>query len=102
MAGRDCDIAPAALPDRQGHYLEPAAPLCACRNVRPESSQTISTGLNPMNSPVYEHPTIAARRTRSTSPSKIAEPLDADWLRQLCLDAGADDAGFVEVDRPAL
>lgn len=25
--------------------------------------------------------------------------LDADWLRQVCLDAGADDVGFVERDR---
>src|SRR5512144_3175676 len=30
------------------------------------------------------------------------QPLDAQWLRQLCLDAGADDVGFVELDRPAL
>jgi len=28
--------------------------------------------------------------------------LEAQWLRQLCLDAGADDAGFVEIGRPAL
>jgi epoxyqueuosine reductase QueG len=28
--------------------------------------------------------------------------LDAAWLRQLCLEAGADDAGFIELDRPAL
>jgi epoxyqueuosine reductase QueG len=28
--------------------------------------------------------------------------LQAAWLRQLCLDAGADDAGFVEIERPAL
>ena len=28
--------------------------------------------------------------------------LDAAWLRQLCLDAGADDAGFVEVERASL
>jgi ferredoxin len=28
--------------------------------------------------------------------------LDRDWLRQICLDAGAADVGFVEVDRPAL
>jgi ferredoxin len=28
--------------------------------------------------------------------------LDASWLRQLCLDAGADDVGFVELDRPSL
>src|SRR6202162_1730259 len=29
-------------------------------------------------------------------------PLDAAWLRQLCLDCGADDAGLVEISRPAL
>ena len=29
-------------------------------------------------------------------------PLDAAWLRQLCLEAGADDVGFVEINRPAL
>src|SRR5204862_5064996 len=28
--------------------------------------------------------------------------LDAAWLRQLCLDCGADDAGLVEIGRPAL
>lgn len=28
--------------------------------------------------------------------------LDAGWLRQLCLQAGADDVGFVELERPAL
>jgi hypothetical protein len=28
--------------------------------------------------------------------------LDAQWLRQLCLDAGADDVGFVDIDRPEL
>src|SRR5262245_16992275 len=28
--------------------------------------------------------------------------LDAAWLRQLCLDAGADDVGFVELERPSL
>ena len=32
----------------------------------------------------------------------MSEPLDAGWLRQVCLDAGADDVGFVEIDRPAL
>ncbi|HEY5911883.1 MAG TPA: SCP2 sterol-binding domain-containing protein [Verrucomicrobiae bacterium] len=29
-------------------------------------------------------------------------PLDAAWLRELCLEAGADDVGFVELERPAL
>jgi len=54
-----------------------------------------------VNTPIKEHPTVAAHRRR-LAPEKISEPLDADWLRQLCLNAGADDVGFVEVDRPAL
>lgn len=38
-----------------------------------------------------------------SAPSPAApRVLDAGWLRQLCLDAGADDAGFVELERPAL
>src|SRR5436190_23021936 len=28
--------------------------------------------------------------------------LDAVWLRKLCLEAGADDVGFVELERPEL
>jgi epoxyqueuosine reductase QueG len=54
-----------------------------------------------MNTPIKEHPTVEAHR-RKHVPERISEPLDAAWLRQLCLDAGADDVGFVEVDRPAL
>lgn len=54
-----------------------------------------------MNTRIKEHPTVAAHR-RKLAAEKISEPLDAAWLRQLCLDAGADDVGFVEVDRPAL
>jgi len=50
-----------------------------------------------MNTPIKEHPTVAAHR-RKLAPEKITEPLDADWLRRLCLDAGADDVGFMEVD----
>jgi NAD-dependent dihydropyrimidine dehydrogenase PreA subunit len=51
-----------------------------------------------------EHPTVKWFRERAdaatvqaTSPS-----LDAEWLRQFCLAAGADDVGFVEIDRPGL
>src|SRR6184192_1924266 len=55
-----------------------------------------------MNSPVNEHSTLAAIRARQTQPPKVSELLGAGWLRQLCLDAGADDVGFLEVDRPAL
>src|SRR5207244_9052886 len=52
-----------------------------------------------------EHPTVRrfhesqAGRPESGEPPR---PLDAAWLRQLCLDCGADDAGLVEISRPAL
>ncbi|MFH9821927.1 SCP2 sterol-binding domain-containing protein [Streptomyces bobili] len=47
-----------------------------------------------------DHPTvIQVRRRRDRESARPAEPLDAAWLRQLCLDAGADDVGFVEIDR---
>jgi epoxyqueuosine reductase QueG len=54
-----------------------------------------------MNSPINEHPTARAQHQRPALPKAVG-PLDAAWLRQLCLDAGADDVGFVEVDRPVL
>src|SRR2546423_2846715 len=50
-----------------------------------------------------DHPTVQRIRHKSAAsvpPAK--EPLDAGWLRQLVLDAGADDVGFVEIGRPAL
>ncbi len=50
-----------------------------------------------------DHPTVQRLRLKAVPavPSKI-EPLDAGWLKQLLLDAGADDVGFVEIGRPAL
>lgn len=50
-----------------------------------------------------EHPTVRRMR-RKTVPSAPAknEPLDTGWLKQLVLDAGADDVGLVEIGRPAL
>src|SRR5438046_1237299 len=54
-----------------------------------------------MNAPAKEHPRVAAHRQKLALETR-SEPLDAEWLRQLCLDAGAEDVGFVEVDRPAL
>src|SRR6476661_9579890 len=50
-----------------------------------------------------DHPTVRRLRLKTLNavPPK-SEPLDADWLKQLVLDAGADDAGFVEIGRPAL
>jgi epoxyqueuosine reductase QueG len=50
-----------------------------------------------------DHPTVRRIRLKtlpSVPPKK--ESLDARWLKQLVLDAGADDVGFVEIGRPAL
>src|ERR1700759_3077593 len=50
-----------------------------------------------------EHPTV--RQFREGGRPNAAgppPPLDAAWLRQVCLDCGADDAGLVEIGRPAL
>jgi Fe-S-cluster-containing hydrogenase component 2 len=49
-----------------------------------------------------EHPTV--RRFHENAGTRSVPPtvLDAAWLRQLCLDCGADDAGLVEISRPAL
>jgi Fe-S-cluster-containing hydrogenase component 2 len=46
------------------------------------------------------HPTVTALRKRAQTPNP--GPLSAEWLRQLCLDCGADDVGFVSLDRPEL
>lgn len=52
-----------------------------------------------------DHPTVRrVREQREQQSDHVVddEPLDAAWLRQLCLDAGADDVGFVDVDHPDL
>ena len=50
-----------------------------------------------------DHPTVQRIRLKTTPavPAQT-ESLDAGWLKQLVLDAGADDVGFVEIGRPAL
>src|SRR5256714_13625843 len=50
-----------------------------------------------------DHPTVRRihLKTVSSGPSRM-ESMDAGWLKQLVLDAGADDVGFVEIGRPAL
>ena len=48
------------------------------------------------------HPTVAALRARPPVTPKLLAPLDSATLRRLCLECGADGAGFVELDRPAL
>src|SRR4030095_14703587 len=50
-----------------------------------------------------DHPTVQRihlKTVPSVPPKK--ESLDAGWLKQLGLEAGADDVGFVEIGRPAL
>jgi len=51
-----------------------------------------------------EHPTVKRFREQKADRTDIPETqvLDAAWLRQLCLDAGADDVGFVEGNRPEI
>ena len=50
-----------------------------------------------------EHPTVQWIRLKTVDPIPARkESLDAEWLKQLVLHAGADDVGFVEIGRPAL
>ena len=48
------------------------------------------------------HPTIQRFHETHREAKKAPAVLDADWLKQLCIDCGADDVSFVEIDRPAL
>ena len=51
-----------------------------------------------------EHPTVKEFQARRTAAHTAAPPrvFDREWLRQVCLEAGADDVGFVEIDRPEI
>src|ERR687886_1285462 len=50
-----------------------------------------------------EHPTVLrSRNSNRPGNAEPPRPLDAAWLRSLCLECGADDAGLVEISRPAL
>ncbi len=51
-----------------------------------------------------EHPTVKEFRSKEAleHPRARTEVLDAEWLRQLCLEEGADDVGFVEISRPEI
>jgi Fe-S-cluster-containing hydrogenase component 2 len=49
-----------------------------------------------------EHPTVKAFHDRAARAPAPPAKLDAGWLRQLCRESGADDAGLVEISRPAL
>ncbi|GLI95417.1 hypothetical protein [Methylocystis echinoides] len=52
---------------------------------------------------IEDHPTVKRLRATADARIEIEEGgIDAGWLRQLALDCGADDAGLVEIKRPAL
>src|SRR4029453_2710189 len=61
-------------------------------------------------SALSEHPTVkrfyelnqAANASHSENGKGTLRSLDAQWLRQLALSAGADDVGFVHIDCPEL
>ena len=43
------------------------------------------------------------RQLQTTTPERMkTSKLDAAWLKQLAIDHGADDAGFVEIGHPSL
>jgi NAD-dependent dihydropyrimidine dehydrogenase PreA subunit len=54
--------------------------------------------------PLTEHPTVKKFQAREATGTGSPSPqtLDREWLRQVCLEAGADDAGLVEIDRPEI
>ena len=57
--------------------------------------------MKPKLSPrLADHPTVRAVRARADA--QVPDVIDADWLRRLCLDAGADDVAFASADDPAL
>ncbi|MBI1277511.1 MAG: 4Fe-4S ferredoxin [Anaerolineaceae bacterium] len=50
-----------------------------------------------------EHPTVKKMEPRLVDIlERRTEPLDAVWLRELVISAGADDVGFVSIDRSEL
>jgi Fe-S-cluster-containing hydrogenase component 2 len=49
-----------------------------------------------------DHPTVRKVMASRADRAPRAEVLDADWLRSICLDAGADDVAFASVGNPDL
>ena len=52
-----------------------------------------------LTSRIADHPTVVEVRSR---PKRKPGVIDADWLRQVCLDAGVDDVAFAGADNPDL
>jgi epoxyqueuosine reductase QueG/putative sterol carrier protein len=50
------------------------------------------------------HPTVKWYRQRDATQPRAdrSTRLDPQWLKGFCIEAGADDVGFVEIDRPAI
>ncbi len=55
-------------------------------------------------SQLAEHPTVKQFHDRHAANATSGQPqtLNRDWLRQICLEAGAADVGFVDIDRPEI
>lgn len=50
-----------------------------------------------------QHPTVMRIRSQlESAKSHNKQPLDTEWLREIVLESGADDVGFVEISRPEL
>src|SRR2546422_9873296 len=55
-----------------------------------------------MNTPLKDHSNVKAHQ-QSPMPQKASEPPDAVWLRQSCVEAGADEVSCVKiVSRPSM
>jgi RND family efflux transporter MFP subunit len=54
-----------------------------------------------MNIPLRKHPIVKVHQQRPT-PDKASEPPNAVLLRQLCVEASADEVSFVKIERRSL
>lgn len=62
---------------------------------------TRTKGAKPLHQSVSQfadHPTVNKYRTSEEANKNKPEVLDSLWLRELCVELGADDVGFVPVD----
>ncbi|MBI1262545.1 MAG: 4Fe-4S ferredoxin [Rhizobiales bacterium] len=49
-----------------------------------------------------EHPAVRRHKEKQAQAASDEGPIDAAWLRDLCLACGADDVGFVGINRPEI
>ncbi len=58
--------------------------------------------VNAMN--LQDHPTVKKYNEKKAAAltHKASEPLDSAWVRQVVLEAGADDTGIASIDSPAI